>query len=79
MAAAVGRPDAHAGEVPVAYVELAEGVSASEGDIAAWAQKHIGERAAIPKEIYVIDQIPLTAVGKIFKTGLALGRHQAGI
>lgn len=70
MAAAVGRPDAHAGEVPVAYVELAEGASASQSDVVAWAQAHIGERAAVPKEVYVVDQIPLTAVGKIFKPAL---------
>ncbi len=70
MAAAVGRPDAHAGEVPVAYVELAEGAKVSEADIVQWAGSHIGERAAVPKEIYIIDHIPLTAVGKIFKPAL---------
>jgi fatty-acyl-CoA synthase len=70
MAAAVGRPDAHAGEVPVAYVELAEGAQVSEADIVQWAGAHIGERAAVPKEIYIIDHIPLTAVGKIFKPAL---------
>ncbi len=70
MAAAVGRPDAHAGEVPVAYVELAEGSSVTEADIAQWAGTHIGERAAVPKEIYIVKQIPLTAVGKIFKPAL---------
>jgi fatty-acyl-CoA synthase len=70
MAAAVGRPDAHAGEVPVAYVELAEGAKVTEADIVQWAGAHIGERAAVPKEIYIIDRIPLTAVGKIFKPAL---------
>ena len=70
MAAAVGRPDAHAGEVPVAYVELAEDAGVSEADVVKWAQSKIGERAAVPKEIYVVDQIPLTAVGKIFKPAL---------
>lgn len=70
VAAAVGRPDAHAGEVPVAYVELNEGSAVSEQEIMQWAREHIGERAAIPKEIFIIEQIPLTAVGKIFKPGL---------
>jgi fatty-acyl-CoA synthase len=70
MAAAVGRPDAHAGEVPVAYVELAEGAKIGESEIAQWVQSHIGERAAVPKAIYIVDQIPLTAVGKIFKPAL---------
>jgi fatty-acyl-CoA synthase len=70
MAAAVGRPDAHAGEVPVAYVELAEGAGVKESDIVEWARTHIGERAAVPKEIYIVERIPLTAVGKIFKPAL---------
>ena len=70
MVAAVGRPDAHAGEVPVAYVALAQDAGISENDIVQWAQSHIGERAAIPKAVYIVDQIPLTAVGKVFKPAL---------
>lgn len=70
MVAAVGRPDAHAGEVPVAYVALAQDAGISENDIVQWAQSHIGERAAIPKAVYIVDEIPLTAVGKVFKPAL---------
>jgi fatty-acyl-CoA synthase len=70
MAAAVGRPDAHAGEVPVAYVTLAESAAIKEAEIIEWARAHIGERAAVPKYVYIVDQIPLTAVGKIFKPAL---------
>jgi fatty-acyl-CoA synthase len=68
--AAVGRPDPHAGEVPVAYVQLKEGASATTNEIMEWARAKIGERAAVPKEVFIIDQIPLTAVGKIFKPAL---------
>ena len=70
VAAAVGRPDPHAGEVPVAYVELKDGSGISLDQIAAHAREHIGERAAIPKAVEVIDQMPVTAVGKIFKPAL---------
>jgi fatty-acyl-CoA synthase len=70
MAAAVGRPDAHAGEVPVVYVEVSEEAGLKESDILQWAREHIGERAAVPKEVIIIDRIPLTAVGKIFKPAL---------
>lgn len=70
MVAAVGRPDAHAGEVPVAYVEVSQGASLTPGQIMQWAKENIGERAAVPKEIHILDQIPLTAVGKIFKPAL---------
>lgn len=70
MVASVGRPDPHAGEVPVAYVELAEGSKVSSDDILNYAREHIGERAAVPKEIVIMEKIPLTSVGKIFKPAL---------
>ena len=70
MAAAVGRPDPHAGEVPVAYVQLKPGVELTEKEILAWARERIGERAAVPRTVHVVEEIPLTAVGKIFKPAL---------
>ncbi len=70
MAAAVGRPDPRVGEVPVVYVELHPGKSATESEILAFAEEHIGERAAVPKAVYIVDALPQTAVGKIFKPEL---------
>jgi len=70
VVAAVGRPDAHAGEVPVAYVELKEGSAATAEEILTFAKTNIGERAAVPKEVFIMDEIPLTPVGKIFKPAL---------
>ena len=70
LAAAVGRPDAHAGELPVAYVQLRPGATATEAELTDFARSAIGERAALPKHIRIVDQIPLTAVGKIFKPTL---------
>jgi fatty-acyl-CoA synthase len=72
LAAAIGRPDAHAGEVPVAYVQLKPGAQALEQELLAFASAHIGERAAIPKAIRIVAALPLTAVGKIFKPELKL-------
>ncbi|HEY0662901.1 MAG TPA: AMP-binding protein [Lysobacter sp.] len=69
-AAAVGRPDAHAGEVPVAYVELRPGESTSPEELLRLAAERIHEPPAIPKEIIVVDRIPLTAVGKPIKAEL---------
>jgi fatty-acyl-CoA synthase len=70
-AAAVGRPDRHSGEVPVAYVVPAGPGPFDETELLAWADTAIGEAAARPKRIYPIDAIPLTSVGKQFKPALA--------
>ncbi len=70
LAAAVGRPDPRVGEVPVVYVELKPGASATVEELLAFAQEHIGERAAVPKRVYIVDTIPLTAVGKVYKPEL---------
>ena len=70
VAAAVGRPDPHAGEVPVAYVQLQEGTNMAGKEILEQVENAIGERAAVPKEVVVIDELPLTPVGKIFKPAL---------
>jgi len=74
LAAAVGKPDAHAGELPVVYVQLVPGSRITEADLLACAAARIPERAAIPKEIFVVDKIPLTHAGKPAKVVL---RHDA--
>ncbi len=70
-AAAVGSPDPHSGEVPVAYVVPADLGQFDEAELLAWADTAIGERAARPKRIYPIPAIPLTPVGKPYKPALA--------
>ncbi len=72
MCAAVGRPDPHAGEIPVAYVQLRPGAQASEAELLAHATAHISERAAIPKAVMILPALPVTAVGKIFKPTLSM-------
>ena len=70
-AAAVGRPDGHSGEVPVAYVVPAAPGRFDEAELLAWAGTAIGEAAARPKHIHPVDAIPVTEVGKHFKPALA--------
>ena len=72
MAAAVGRPDAHAGEVPVCYVQVAENSAVTDKELMAFANTEIPEKAAIPKSIYLVKELPLTAVGKVFKPQLEM-------
>ncbi|MBT3916904.1 MAG: hypothetical protein HOF23_11060, partial [Rhodospirillaceae bacterium] len=46
----------------------------TDADLATFCRKNILERAANPVNIYIIDSIPLTGVGKISKLTL---RHDA--
>jgi fatty-acyl-CoA synthase len=70
VAAAVGRPDAHAGELPVAYVQPRPGAAITEAELLEFLRHEIAERAALPKRVRVVSAMPLTAVGKIFKPEL---------
>ncbi|MDB5982615.1 MAG: AMP-binding protein [Pseudomonas sp.] len=70
LAAAIGSPDAYSGEVPVAYVQLRPGHACNAGELEAFAHLNISERAAVPKRIEILEALPLTAVGKIFKPAL---------
>ncbi|OGA75937.1 MAG: hypothetical protein A3G27_05415 [Betaproteobacteria bacterium RIFCSPLOWO2_12_FULL_66_14] len=74
LAAAVSKPDAYAGELPVAYVQLVKGAKSTGEEIAAFAREHTPERAAAPKEVYVLEEMPLTDIGKPSKVQL---RHDA--
>ncbi|MBC9246540.1 acyl-CoA synthetase [Paracoccus sp. 11-3] len=67
---AIGQPDAFAGELPCAYVELVANASVTVEDLMEHARTHIHERAAIPKYLEILPELPKTAVGKIFKPDL---------
>lgn len=67
---AIGQPDAHSGELPCAYVELVKGKEVGVEELIAYAQTHIHERAAVPKHIEILAELPKTAVGKVFKPDL---------
>ena len=69
-AAAVGKPDGYAGELPIAYVQLVPGARTTAADLLAALDGRIAERAAMPKEIVILDKLPLTDVGKSIKTAL---------
>jgi fatty-acyl-CoA synthase len=69
-AAAVGKPDAYAGEVPMAFVTLRPDQSATAAELLAFARENVSERPAAPAEIIILDAMPLTPLGKIFKPAL---------
>lgn len=70
FAGAIGQPDAFAGELPCAYVELVAGAEVSVEALMEHARSHVRERAAVPKYIEILPELPKTAVGKIFKPDL---------
>jgi len=70
LAAAVGKPDEYAGELPVAYVQLNKEATTTKEELLNFLADHISERPAMPKDIIIIDTMPTTAVGKIFKPQL---------
>jgi fatty-acyl-CoA synthase len=69
-ASAVGRPDVHAGEVPVAYVSVAAGATVTEDELRDWAGTRVPDRTAAPKAVTILDTLPVTAVGKPYKLAL---------
>ena len=67
LAAMVGKPDRAKGELPVAYVQPEMGSILDLGALRDFCARHVHERAALPVEIITLEQMPLTAVGKIAK------------
>jgi len=61
----VGREDEKWGEVPVAYVELKPGATATEADIIEHCRAHLA-RFKVPKAV-IFAEIPKTSTGKIQK------------
>jgi len=74
LCAAVAKPDAYAGELPVAYVQLVKDKRATAEELKAFVRAEIAERAATPDEVFIIDPLPLTDIGKPNKAAL---RHDA--
>lgn len=52
------------------YVQLKPGAETSSEEIAEFVASLIPERAAIPKAVYVLPQLPLSGPGKISKLSL---------
>jgi len=62
-AAVVGRPDPKYGEEVVAFVQLRAGAEVSPADLVAFSKEHLSA-VKYPREVRVIDAIPLTSVLK---------------
>ena len=69
VAAVVGRPDRISGEEVVAFVSLRPGESITPEELIDWSREHIGGYK-YPRELHVIDAVPLTPVGKVNRKAL---------
>ena len=72
LCAVVGEPDAYAGELPVVFVTLKPGAVIDPQELLQAVAPTVYERPALPKRITVLDALPMTAIGKIFKPALRL-------
>jgi fatty-acyl-CoA synthase len=70
MCAVVAEPDAYAGELPVTFVTLKPGLHIEPDALLLAVAANIYERPAVPKRVTVIEAMPLTAIGKIYKPAL---------
>jgi len=68
-AGVVGRPDDRRGEEVVAFVALASAGAVSVDELVEWARQRIGGYK-YPREVHIIDTMPLTAVGKLDRKAL---------
>lgn len=70
LAAAIGQPDAYAGEVPVVYLSLRAGHEETSDALREFICERVHEPPARPRRVAIVETMPVTAVGKIYKPAL---------
>jgi long-chain acyl-CoA synthetase len=68
-AGVVGRPDERHGEEVVAFVSVGTAGAVTTEELIDWARDRIGGYR-YPREVHIVDSIPLTAVGKLDRKAL---------
>jgi long-chain acyl-CoA synthetase len=68
-AGVVGRPDERHGEEVVAFVALRAPGEVSSEDLIEWTRQRLGGYK-YPREVHIVDAMPLTAVGKLDRKAL---------
>ena len=70
MVGAIGQPDIKLGEVPCAYVEMVSGSELTSSDLMQYIKDNSKDKLAVPSYVEIMEELPKTAVGKIFKPSL---------
>ncbi len=74
--AVLGKQNADAGEIPVAFVQVQESQTVSGEELADYVNRQIAFYKKV-REIVIIDEIPVSAAGKILKRQLRSGLEQS--
>jgi acyl-CoA synthetase (AMP-forming)/AMP-acid ligase II len=70
MAAVVGIPDGLKGEAGVAFIVPNPGATVTEDELRGLCKKKLADYK-VPKRVFIVDEFPLTPLGKIHKPSLA--------
>jgi long-chain acyl-CoA synthetase len=68
-AGVIGRPDDVSGEEVVAFVALRPGTELTPDQLVEWSRERIGGYK-YPREVHIVDAVPLTNVGKVDRKAL---------
>lgn len=78
-AAVIGEPDKLHGEIPVAYVAFKARQSQSSAEVIDFCREYLGKHE-VPRKVYVLEQLPKNATGKILKRALRVqGERERGM
>ena len=69
LASVVGRPDLVTGEEIVAFVSLRPGAEVTSAELVEYGKEKLGAHK-YPREVHIIDAVPLTPVGKVDRKAL---------
>jgi long-chain acyl-CoA synthetase len=69
VCAVVGRPDREHGEEVVAFVQLEPGTTVTPAELVDYGRAHLSA-VKYPREVHVVDQLPLTSIGKLNRKAL---------
>ncbi|HWB66762.1 MAG TPA: FadD3 family acyl-CoA ligase [Mycobacteriales bacterium] len=67
--AVVGVPDERMGEVGAAFVVPRNGATVTPDDLVAYSREHMANYK-VPRQVHVVDELPLNASGKVLKNVL---------
>ena len=64
--AVVGKKDDNHGEIPIAFIELEEGANVDIKELKKFLKSQLANYK-LPREIYIVDNLPKNATGKVLK------------